>query len=421
MIWRITLIIMLSFLIVIPVSSSQNALEEPFLGTFVYLRDDHLYRYQDGGIDEVCSPSLTMEISDSERQAQYTDPWDVAYAVDSQLVAFSAHNDGLSGDTARSYRFEDLSTALYLCDLNTGGSQRISPDPFLEYGHITPAFSPDETQIAWLAIDGTNRQWNMMIYDIATSEVSVIYQPTVPIYDDPITRYFQLQPLIWGEAGIVFKGHRVEDETDILVLIDPETGIFSEQEILLFDDVQSNDTLGDVLYWTQLDSQWVVVYALGLDGTIYYYAPETEQFYKGEGALRLSPEATPSDEWLSNNGELPSVHLRAYSASSQTHLMISSSGPATPYGLPNGFAFSTDGRAMGMIVNEGFNLTDGRDLYILDSRDTFGALGYVVQAQRVGESADWGEGGVQRVFWGRSVMQVDLIRPAEAWPGNPNG
>jgi hypothetical protein len=312
---------------------------------------------------------------------------------------------------------------LYLCDLTTGESQRISPDPFLDYGHITPVFSPDETQIAWIAIDGNSNQLSVMIYNVATSEIRVIYQPTAQIYDDPVTRYFQLQPLIWGEAGIVFKGHRVDDEKDMLVLIDPETGTFSEQEILLFDDRPNNDGLADTLYWAQLGSQWVVVYALGLAETIYYYEPETEQFFKGEGFLDLIPEATPPDEWLSNTGELPRIQLRAYVPVSgeNLRLMVFSSGPTTPYGVPNGFAFSTDGRFMVMIVNEGFDLTDGRDLYILDSRDIFGALGYVVQAQRVGESADWGEGGVQRVFWGRSTMHVDLIRPAEAWPGFPNG
>ena len=130
----------------------------------------------------------------------------------------------------------------------------------------------------------------------------------------------------------------------------------------------------------------------------------------------VQPTAPIPADW--NKDRPPQVYLELfkYPGDWGWGLAAITDGPRI---LRGGFAFSPDGRYLAMRVEEGMNLWgDGADLYLLDSRDTYGALGYYVTAQRVGAPHDWGERGISLVFWGDSQVLISGFRsgmPISEW------
>lgn len=404
MVIRGFLVLVMTLIVVIPRVAAQSLEQEPIKGTLVFLEDGHLFRYQDGIVEPVCGIPLTIDDADTTLAVQYSERFDVTYAPETGMAAIAARNDGPYGDHGPSLRSPGGATALYLCDVNTGRFERISPEPVVGALHIAPVFSPDETQIAWLAFDPDTRQ--VLKYDIASKQVTSIYEnPDLGSYFG----YFEeMRPLVWGESGLLLRGeHR--DEGHVLTIIDPlKGGAITEQSLFPGDTEIPEIAYSSLLTWAMADDKAVVVYALGSPETrlLLYYDPEANDLFLGYGELVVSPAAPLPADWFYE--QPPKVHLWPVSFPGWgTGLAAVTAGPSTFNGMPGGFAFSPDGRYLAMLVNEGTNPRDGNDIYILNSVDTYGSLGYTITAQRVGDTAhDWSDKGPQRVFWGDSRVII---------------
>jgi hypothetical protein len=403
------LVLMIILIGVIPPVAAQAPEPDPIEGTLVFLEDGHLFRYRDGSVEPVCGIPLTIDDADTPLTVQYSERFDVAYAPETGLAAIAARNDGPYGDHGPGFNSPGGATALYLCDVNTGEFERISPDPVVGSLHVTPVFSPDETQIAWLAMDRATTR--VLMYDIASKQVTTLYEN--PGFWNDLAR---ARPLVWGEAGLLLRGeHR--DEGDVLTIIDPIKAEVITEQLLFRESMETPEiAYGSLLTWATADDTAVVVYALGLPETrlLLYYNPEADEHFIGRGELVVSPAAPLPADWIYE--QPPEVHLWPFRyPGGQAGLAAITAGPSTFNGMPGGFAFSPDGRYLAMLVNEGIDLYDGNDIYLLNSADTYGSLGYTITAQRVGDTAhDWNNAGPQRVFWGHSQV---IIRGFQA--GSP--
>jgi hypothetical protein len=429
MVIRGILVLMIALTVITVPVAAQSSETEPIEGTLFFLEDGRLFRYQDGVVEPVCGIPLTTDNAYTTSDVQYSDEFNVAYAPNTGLVAIAARNNGeFSRDAPPSFNDPNDVTALYLCDVNTNEFERISPDPVMGFFHVTPVFSPDETQVAWPAIGVDTNQ--VLLYDIASKRVRSIYEDLDHNYR--VSHYLGMTWLIWGEAGLILRADEdIAEREAFLAIIDPiNGGAMAEQSLFPEEENGPEIVYSNLLTWAMADDKAVIVYALGHPDTrwLFYYDPETNERLVGRGQLVVRPTAPlPTDYWWQER--LPQVNLELfrYPGSRRWGLAAITGGPETFNGGPGEFTFSPDGRHLAMLVNEGVNRRDGNDLYLLDSRETYGALGYTITAQRVGDTAhDWGESGPQKVFWGNNsqVMIIDGFEPGtplSTWQSYPNG
>lgn len=381
----------------------------PVPGTLVYIEDGRLFRYQDGDVEPICGVPWTGDDDYAPREVKYSELFDVAYAPDSGLVAFGARNFGPYTDHTPNRFDPDAATPMYLCHLSTGDFERISPDPVEGLMYIAPVFSPDETQIAWLADSFETTE--VMIYDIASGEARSVYELPGPLANIPLFMFSQMRPLVWESAGLALRVE-IEGMGEVLTIIDPAGGAINEQPLFPSDASLPEIAYRNLLTWAATEAGDVIVYALGTTESdlLLYYDPATDEHYVGRGTLWATPVVPLPDGGFPLLGLVPFEYPGGGKG-----LAATSAGPSTFNGLPGGFAFSPDGQYLAMLVNEGLSLRDGNDIYLLLSRDTFGILGYEIEAQVVGDTAnDWNIQGPQRVFWGRSRFEI-----LNFWPGSP--
>ncbi len=396
---------------IVPVIA-QTPEPEPILASLFFIEDGRLFRYQDGVVEPVCGIPLTIDDADTTLPVQYSEPSDIAYAPETGLVAIAARNDGPYGDHGPSFNWPGSATALYLCDVNTGEFERISSDPVVGALHISPKFSPDETRIAWMAIERDTRQ--ILMYDLASKQVTSLYE------NPELGGDFYMAYLVWGEE-VLFLRQPHDTLGDVLTIIDPIKGGAITELPLFPDDIEMPEiAYGDLLTWAMADGKAVVVYALGPPETrlMLYYDPDADDLFLGYGELVVNPAAPLPADWPYD--QPPAVRLVPFTyPGGASGLAAITPGPSTFNGMPGGFAFSPDGRYLAMLVNEGLSLGDGNDIYILHSMDTYGALGYTITAQRVSDTAhDWSDRGPQRVFWGDSKIIIHGFKaggPLSSW------
>lgn len=395
-IMRLTLLITLLLALVAVPAAAQDS----FAGSFIFLERGLLYQYQDGTVTDVCRVPLTVETSESfTADTQITRRYDVAYSPDAQLVALATNHATFAGmDFEPEPDVAEFAKNLFLCDLTTGEIRQISPEPSVGFWHELPTFSPDGTQLIWMETN-LDRQSRILRYDIATETVDEFYRG---VGRTSIVAPVRSTAIIWEEAGIAMRGISENCDTDALVVMVNDEVI---ETCTVLERIEGGDVVQG-LYWAELDDRMVVAYKIiGPTPQVQYFDPATGEHFLAEGEIVLEPIAEAGVDF----GHLgpPQLRLHVEQVLGYTQLATTSQGPESLNGYPFEFAFSADGQAIAMLVSEGI-ARGGTDLFLLDSFDLHGGLGYVLEAELVSSGAHWGESGATGVYWGQHRTILDL-------------
>lgn len=410
-------VILLCFVGVVPIQAvfAQDEVQASFPGTFVYLENGLLYRYEDGAVGDACRVPLLLtdspyvEPSNPLEAAQVARRTDVAYAPQTGFVALATNyvrDEGLDFDPSPDDPY--AAKNLYLCNLTTSELRQISPEPSVGFLHEAPVFSPDGMQVAWIASDAVGAG-RVLRYDIASGALEVVLEG--------LSRYSpaeagHLSALVWDDGGLAVRGKSATctPEQDRLVVIDASLSIVADDCVGI--GAADGEIVQPVLYWAVANGRAVVVYSLfGPDARVQYMAGDAAEHFTASGAITVMPAG--ADDGVN-------LQVRVESFDHQSYLAVVSAGPATPDGYSGGYAFSADGQVLALLVSEGIGFArGGTDLYLLNSGDTLPLLGYYVDAQLVGSEHPWGRGGVQAVYWGRTQAAVALFGDEMRVQNNP--
>ena len=398
---RMLFALLLCLLVVVPVAAQDDP--DPYPGTFVFLVDSLLSRYQDGTVSDACRVPITQTDNphiDPSRPiaAQVATSRDIAYAPQTGLVALATNHVLQLADYSIPADDPYAAKNLYLCDLATDTVRRISPGEDVGFFHENPVFNPDGTQVTWMEtdIDGESR---VLRYDIAADTVTEVHQGigrSVPSIG--LAAYFNM---VWADNGIAVIGTGAACETEGNALVVLPTDGDPVETCLERSNVAGNTTR-PVLYWAQRsDETPVIVYALSgpTQPQVHAFDPASGEQTIIDGHLVAEPVAEAS---FTSPPPPPFVRIEVATLADARRLIAVTDGPSTLNGYAGGFAFSDDGDVLAMITSEGVGFSmSGNDLYLMESRDTLGALGYFVQAQQVSEGFPWGPNGVDAVYWGQ--------------------
>lgn len=375
--------------------------DDPSTEPLVYLEDGLIYVYESGEIREACRVPSRYDDSpyvevDNPLEAQVTRRSDMAYHAETGRVVLAVNHIRRFSSAVPPLDDPYIIKTLYLCDLATDALTQISPEMAVPRTHERPAFSPDGSQVAWLAspLEGDGL---VMTYDIESGEAEVVYgiiRQASAGYPELVTA------LIWHDEGIAVRGQSslCDDRESALVILQGD----SATETCLERVVPDGQFAVPVLEWAQADDgAMVVAHTLtGQDARVHYFDPRDGEHYRVDGHLLIAPAAGDATTIMRGNGT-PGIQLQAARIGEREYIAALSAGPGTLDGYRNGFAFSPDAATLAMLVSEGVGFArGGTDLYLLLADDTLGALGYFVDAHRIGGERPWGPSRIEAVFWG---------------------